>query len=101
LFVENNSWLDEVNIDEDIDRRNAEFLSREFKRVVEGTKWHNAPHFHRFRHTLASLLLNDGNSQDHIKAIIGWCDDSMVQRYAHIQRRVAGDTVKRILEFAD
>ena len=95
LFVEADSWQDEVNIDEDVDRKNAESLTRSFKSAVEGTKWHNAAHFHRFRHTLASLLLNAGYSQEQIKAVIGWCDDSMVKRYSHIQRRVASETIEK------
>jgi integrase len=101
VFVADSPWINEVDIDETADRRQAEALTRQFKEALQGSKWHNAAHFHRFRHTLASLMLNAEVSQEEIKNIIGWGDDSMVKRYAHIQIRTRSEAIQRAYKFTE
>jgi len=45
---------------------------------IEDFRWHD------LRHTWASWLRQDGESLDRIQELGGWEDESMVQRYAHL-----------------
>lgn len=84
LFCADDNHLKQNGFDERIVLHHADQLTKAYDRVRSKTKWIHAAGWHKFRHTLASILLQQGYSQLEVKETIGWCEDSMAERYSHL-----------------
>lgn len=96
VFVDNDSHIDGASFDEAIERRHAEALGRRLKAAAKNTKWENALTWHKFRHSLASILLSDGKTQTQVKELIGWCTDEMAQRYQHLAQTRKAEIIQSV-----
>ena len=84
VFVNDDVHLIGSSFDEDEERKKADVLTRKLISAYTNSQWANAAGFHKFRHSLASILLIEGKSQTEVKETLGWCSDEMAQRYSHL-----------------
>lgn len=83
LFTADDKHLTANGFSEDLERAKANYLSKHLNAALRDTKWEHASGWHLYRHTFASRLLANGYSRTDVKELIGWCSDSMAQRYQH------------------
>lgn len=84
VFCENDDHLIGESFDETNNMSKADTLSRQYRKVLKSTKWENAVGWHKFRHSLASILHAGGCTKEQVKDQIGWADDAMYERYKHL-----------------
>ncbi len=84
VFLNNDLHIVNGTFDQIAERQKSDMLSKRLTSAFKNTRWANAAGFHKFRHTLASIMLTEGNSQQVVKETIGWCSDEMADRYQHL-----------------
>lgn len=84
VFCDNDNHLAGESFDEIKNMSKADCLSKDYRKALQSTKWKNACGFHKYRHSLASVLYAEGMSRDQVKDQVGWADDAMFERYKHI-----------------
>ncbi|MBB3204246.1 integrase [Rhodopirellula rubra] len=83
LFTSDDKHLAGGGFSERVERSKANYLSKHLIAALKGSKWENTAGWHLYRHTFASRLLANGYSKTDVMELIGWCSDSMAQRYQH------------------
>lgn len=83
LFTSDDKHLTSSGFNEKVERSKANYLSKHLVAALEGSKWEHSAGWHLYRHTFASRLLANGYSKTDVMELIGWCSDSMAQRYQH------------------
>ena len=99
VFARCDRHINKIDFDEALDNSQAEVLSKEYEKALKGTKWQYAPHFHKFRHTLASQMIEDGKTKEEVQAYVGWADDAMVERYSHANHELKVKTIRETLSY--
>lgn len=84
IFVNNDKHIVNGTFDQIAERQKSDMLSKRLRSAFKNTRWANAAGFHKFRHTLASMMLTMSFSQTEVKETIGWCSDEMADRYQHL-----------------
>ncbi|MDB4368477.1 tyrosine-type recombinase/integrase, partial [Mariniblastus sp.] len=84
VFCDDDNHLRGESFTESTNRTKAETLSGRYRKVLQGSKWQNASGFHKYRHSLASILMAEGFTKEQVKETIGWSDDKMFERYKHL-----------------
>lgn len=99
LFCSDDEHIRGIAFDEEAEQSKATYLTKELTKALRGSKYSNAVGWHKYRHTLASVLLAAGNSREAVMETIGWCSQEMANRYSHL----ASDRRRAIIEsaFAD
>lgn len=77
-------------------KRNADNVSKRFKRYVRLAGLDERLHFHSLRHTFASWLALDGVSLYAIQKLLGHSSSSVTQIYSHLQPEQLHATVNRL-----
>lgn len=101
VFVEDDSHVKDHSFDEAKERRHCEALGRRLKQAGKRTKWNNALSWHKFRHSLASILLSEGKTQTQVKEVIGWCTDEMAERYQHLAQHRKAEIIQDVFDVAN
>jgi integrase len=101
LFCSDDSHMTQNGFDQRRVLYHADQLTKAYDRVRSKTKWLHAAGWHKFRHTLASVLLQQGHSQIPVKETIGWCDDSMAERYSHLTVSGKAVIINRVFSSTD
>jgi site-specific recombinase XerD len=65
----------------------ADFVSKQFKKIVRKSNLNEKIHFHSLRHSFASLLAQKGVSLYIIKELLGHEDLTTTQIYSHLQQQ--------------
>ena len=74
-------------------RLHQETISKQFKQVVRKVNLSDKIHFHTFRHSFASVLVQRGVSLYVVKELLGHEDLSTTQIYSHLQKQNLMDAV--------
>jgi site-specific recombinase XerD len=84
VFCDDDNHLNGESFRETPNKSKADTLSKRYKAALKGTKWQNAHGYHKFRHSVASVLMANGATKEQVKEAIGWSDDKMYERYKHL-----------------
>ncbi len=72
-------------------------IQREIKIIAKRSEVEKNVHPHVMRHTLATLLLNNGADLSSIQALLGHSDPSSTQVYAQVSKEKKRDTYRKFL----
>lgn len=79
-----------------IRRFDAEIVSKSFKQLVRTAGLDERVHFHSWRHTITSWLVQDGASLYEVQKLLGHSSAAVTQIYSHLQPETLHATVNRI-----
>lgn len=83
IFTSDDAHYASNVFNEKLDRGKAEYLGEQLLNALKGSKWEHASGWHKYRHSLASRMLEVGYSKTETKELIGWCNDEIAEKYLH------------------